>query len=250
MPPHDPVLEGEAARFAATCTSLVRDVIAAPCADFIAQGIAGDPLFTVRQPDAGIPLHNDSGQEILSLQAVFHCRIGERTGFMKINKSAFKVFPIVQGAAAPLVRYDFMEEVKSRIPAAHVQFHAPHPGLEEAMRNGGTATNRGKGVQRAMGKGKFPDAADLHFPVGGRRFRPSLEDLLEMLIVEFGITGVPGWQTAIEESRATYRAMQLRAAVLDAPSEAVGALRNAGYEITWPGPGEEPVGDRSRMIEI
>lgn len=244
------VLEEEAARFAATCTKLIRDVIATPCADFVALGIAGAPLFTVRQPNAGIPLENDSGHEILSLQAVFHCRIGYRTGFMKIQRSEFKVFPIVGGAATPLVRYDFVESVKSRIPAAHVQFHAPHPTLEQAMRKGGTATTRGKGVQRAMGKGKFPDAANLHFPVGGRRFRPSLEDLLEMLIVEFGIRGVDGWETAIGESRAAYRAMQLRAAVLDAPSEAIGALRHAGYEVTWPGPGDEPVGDRSRMTEI
>jgi hypothetical protein len=34
----------------------------------------------------------------------------------------------------------------------------------------------------------------LHFPVGGKRFWPCLEDLVEMLIVEGLVSGRDGWQ--------------------------------------------------------
>jgi hypothetical protein len=33
----------------------------------------------------------------------------------------------------------------------------------------------------------------LHFPVGGKRFRPCLEDVIEMLVVERFVWGRDGW---------------------------------------------------------
>jgi hypothetical protein len=39
--------------------------------------------------------------------------------------------------------------------------------------------------------------SDLHFPVGGSRFRPSLEDVLDMLVRELGVDHEPGWRDAL-----------------------------------------------------
>lgn len=246
----DDQLQSEAARFAASCTSLVQSVIRTPCPEFRADGLQGSSVFYVKQESEFIPLEREDGEPILSLQARFDCRLGAQDRRMKILNSGIRVFPVADGSARPLVRYDFVEDPAGDIPAAHVQFHAPHPDLARAMARADGGTRRGKNRQRAIAKGKSPDASELHFPVGGRRFRPTLEDVLEMLIVEFGIRCVDGWHDAIAESRQRFRSIQLRAAVRDAPREAARELRSLGYQVDWTGVEAEPEGAPNRMREI
>jgi predicted transport protein len=66
----------------------------------------------------------------------------------------------------------------------------------------------------------------LHLPVGGRRFRPTLEDMLEFVIVERLVDGHDGWIEAIANSRAGFDETQLRAAVRRNPEIARDALQN------------------------
>jgi len=54
---------------------------------------------------------------------------------------------------------------------------------------------------------------DLHFPVGGRRYRPALEDVIEFLIVEKLAAPRKGWKVVLDESRDDFRRRQLRAAI-------------------------------------
>ncbi|MFD6524672.1 hypothetical protein [Isoptericola sp. NPDC060185] len=169
---------------------------------------------------------------------------------MKTLKSEIKVFPATDGPARPLVRYDFVEDPIGDVPAAHVQFHAPHPELEQAMTRADAGTRRGKQRKKRVDSGKSPEASELHFPVGGRRFRPCLEDVLEVLIVEFGIRCVDGWRDALADSRERYRSIQLRAAVHDSPRHAIQELAQMGYRIEWTGEGQEPTGNAARMREM
>jgi hypothetical protein len=74
----------------------------------------------------------------------------------------------------------------------------------------------GRGIPLGLRAGPSRGYA-LHLPVGGKRFRPCLEDLVEMLIVEELTVGRPGWQEAIEEHRSRFRRIQLMAAVRDDP---------------------------------
>lgn len=68
----------------------------------------------------------------------------------------------------------------------------------------------------------------LNFPLGGARFRPCLEDLLEFVIREFGIDTVPGWEDVISVGRISWRHIQLAAAVRDDPDTARIALSELG----------------------
>lgn len=54
---------------------------------------------------------------------------------------------------------------------------------------------------------------DLHFPVGGRRYRPALEDVIEFLVVERLAEARPGWKKVLDQSREDFRKLQLRAAI-------------------------------------
>jgi hypothetical protein len=94
-------------------------------------------------------------------------------------------------------------------------------------------------------KGTVPRLAQLHFPVGGHRFRPCLEDVLQMLIFEFGLDTQPSWLTAVEKGRAEWRDMQLRAAVRDATGSAAEVLRSLGYSVT--SPTDPPIDNLQRL---
>ncbi|MDE0236267.1 MAG: hypothetical protein OXN95_03465 [bacterium] len=76
---------------------------------------------------------------------------------------------------------------------------------------------------------------DLHFPVGGKRFRPSLEDLVEFMITEEMVEPRPGWEQEVKKHRARWEAIQLKAAVRRNQKDAATALREAGWDVTPPG---------------
>ena len=73
---------------------------------------------------------------------------------------------------------------------------------------------------------------DLHLPVGGRRFRPSLEDLIEFCILEDLVTPRRDWQDELNASRDRFRIQQLKAAVRRNPDEAADVLRDDGWSVT------------------
>jgi hypothetical protein len=72
--------------------------------------------------------------------------------------------------------------------------------------------------------------------------RPSIEDLLQFLIVEFGVDAEPGAQSVLDDGRMVWRRRQISAAVRDAPEEAAGVLERLGYTVTRPESG--PASDR------
>lgn len=108
-----------------------------------------------------------------------------------------------------LLHYDYEREKQDGYPEAHLQICATSASWEEAGR-------RHDGDIRLLNK--------LHLPVGGRRFRPTLEDILEFLIVEKLAEARPNWNTALEASRDAFREKQLRAAVRQFPHIALDQL--------------------------
>jgi len=54
------------------------------------------------------------------------------------------------------------------------------------------------------------------------------------LIEEFGIEAVDGWRGHLQTARERWRRSQVKAVIRDAPSDAVEALIELGYEITPP----------------
>ena len=72
----------------------------------------------------------------------------------------------------------------------------------------------------------------LHLPVGGSRYRPTLEDLLEFVILEKMAKPRREWKKAIEEHRGRWEELQLKAAVRRSQKAAAEELRAAGWQIT------------------
>lgn len=232
-------LYNQAHAFAAELTGTVQSVVGPSCAPFVAVEIEAADAFTVRQqPADGIILSGDEGP-LLRLSVEYKCTLDGDDRYLAVEESAIHVF-VEPGGREPLFRYEYMRAVSPKLPAAHIQFHGRHPELERAMQDCGGSTPRAK--RRKNGKKPILLSA-LHFPVGGTRFRPALEDVLEMLIEEFGVRpegSVAQARTAIAAGRERWRRMQVSTVVRDAPSEAARTLEELGYSVAPPEEGPKP----------
>lgn len=108
-----------------------------------------------------------------------------------------------------LFRFDYERDKGGGYPEAHIQVTGESPDLAAALARRDRRVSLGK----------------LHFPVGGRRYRPSLEDVIEFLVVEGFVEPRPGWREVVERSRGQFQRLQLSAAVRRDPDAADRALR-------------------------
>ncbi|MDN5917487.1 MAG: hypothetical protein L0I76_20725 [Pseudonocardia sp.] len=105
---------------------------------------------------------------------------------------------------------DYERDKRDGYPEAHLQVCATSSAWDELC-----AATRGDG--RALEK--------LHFPTGLRRYRTTLEDVIDFLIAEKIAEAHPSASEALAEGREKFRRTQLRAAVRRDPETAISILR-------------------------
>lgn len=105
--------------------------------------------------------------------------------------------------------------------AAHVQIHGASPELSY--------------IHGRNGLPKVRTLEDHHFPVGGRRFRPTLEDFIEFIYLEQLVPNLhQGWREVINKHRSDWLDIQLKAAVREKPHIAIEKLIDMGYTVRGP----------------
>jgi hypothetical protein len=146
-----------------------------------------------------------------------------------------KVKVLAIDSREPLFRYEYLRAPASEQPCAHLQIHAHRDAITYLMTLSGDGSPRGKRHKKSINhQAAMPLMSQLHFPLGGHRFRPCLEDVLHMLADEFGVDTAPGAMEALAEGRQRWRTDQLAAAVRDSPRTAVRVLEGLGYSIEPP----------------
>ena len=122
----------------------------------------------------------------------------------------------------PIVRVEYdRRQLRRGRAAGHVHLHANSPELAWLYGSGGRPA---------------PDLHALHFPVGGRRFRPTLEEFLLFLDRENLFDNwKAGWKPRLIQSLEAWERRQARATARQFPDEAIGALQTLGYRVTAPG---------------
>jgi hypothetical protein len=131
-----------------------------------------------------------------------------------------------------LLHYDY-ERDKVGYPDAHIQIAGGSADWDEVL----LAVGRPRG-----GLGK------LHLTVGGRRYRPSVEDVIGMLIAEQFLLPKSGTRERLDASRDAFQRRQLRAAIRRDPDAAVLELTAAGYQIVEPDQAKSP-GSVARRLQ-
>lgn len=183
----------------------------------------------IKGPRDGVSLYC-KGEPLLTLQASYRCSLDRDATYLSVAVSCFSVHVGDTDSTEPLYRYDFVRDLKAVLPSAHLQIHAHRSQMGFAM---GMAAQRQAARRGPTGKGMCEQAElkRLHFPLGGARFRPCLEDVLGMLVSEFDIDRAPGWEEVLEEGRAKWRRVQAAAVVRDCPDVAISTLEAMGHRV-------------------
>jgi hypothetical protein len=148
--------------------------------------------------------------------------------YLTVRSSAYGIY-LDSDARQPLCRFDY-ERGKAGHPEAHVQVY----GTSEVLRSWPAGEPRECDDDClpgcALPHSGLPTAQlrEFHFPAGDRRYRPTLEDVIEFLITEDLVTGRPGWRAAVNASRDYWRRLQLSAAIRRDPETARQVLLQVG----------------------
>ncbi|MDK6259662.1 hypothetical protein QP119_04390 [Corynebacterium frankenforstense] len=162
---------------------------------------------------------------LLGLDLNFRGFISDRHGDLTISQSTIAVWPLAKRRGTQLFRYDYLRKPGREIPAAYLQVAAHRDQFTHLLGFPGRGTHRSRGRAKRDLSAKVPSVAEYHFPLGGPRFRPCLEDILESLRAEFGLeVDTNKWKTTPRKARDEWHRIQLTAAILDDPRVAAEIL--------------------------
>ena len=164
-----------------------------------------------------VPLTISRSPARLYLSVLHTLELDDSETFLTTNKSSYTLQ--ADDDTASILTYDFVREPPNEFPEAHIHIHGESDILVRML--------------HASGRDKSKPA-NLHLPVGGRRFRPCLEDIIEFCILERLVTPRDGWNSALNRSRDEYLDQQLRAAVHRNPVTAADALKRDGWQVIEP----------------
>jgi hypothetical protein len=154
----------------------------------------------------------------LGLKVRYRVGVDQEGEHLQVETSVFGLCVSRASGFCPIrLEYD---RGKTSKQAAHVQVHGESAGLAYAFAQAGQP---------------FRPLHKLHIPVGGRRFRPTLEDFIEFLAQEKLIPKPKrGWERVIAKTRGDWETRQSRAVVRRFPDAAVAQLRANGYIVQEP----------------
>lgn len=183
--------------------------------------------FVVQPMDqTGMPAHIPlfvGGKELATLNLQMYFDL-DRTGtYLKNVRTDLSVFSVLD--RQPLFHLDYKADMHSA-PMAHWQFHAERGSMTHLLTL--AHKHRPKTVKNPH------TLSRLHFPVGGERFRPCIEDVIQFLIEECGIDRERNWKRAVVAGRENWRRFQLRTVVRDLQEESAETLRREGWTVIPP----------------
>lgn len=218
-----PSLEEQAQGFADELSTLLMAVF--PDAPGAAAEISGERV--VVPPTGDVPL-SVGGDRLASLEIHVRCRLDSRGRWLAVDQSAYKLR--LDADSTPLLRLEYLRDAHTA-PSAHLQVHAQRGALSHLLSRAGHHAPH--------------DMSKLHLPLGGARFRPCFEDLVQLIVTEVGVDVLPGWERAVFAGRARWRRTQAKAVARDFPEEAADVLRQLGYAVV--APAEAPETDQRAL---
>lgn len=186
--------------------------------DPVVEIVSHGPRYAIRAgtDGAGVPLFV-GGVELATLKARVLCRLDFAKMYLAVESSTFELLAKLD--RTPIIRFDYVRDMNTA-PNAHIQLHAHRGALSHLLSRANHLTPH--------------DMSSLHIPVGGSRFRPCLEDLIQFVIQECGFDFNVGWEGLVEDGRERWRRLQVAATVRAIPDAAAKTLTDLGYQIQPP----------------
>ena len=174
------------------------------------QAIVTYNLDRVNRRGEPIPLTISRSPAKLFLRVFHALRMDDENRHLANIKSTFGLYVRSKSAFA----YHYERDPNNKYPVAHLHIDGKAKRLQRVL--------------DVAGRDEDTPTA-LHLPVGGRRYRPSLEDIIEFCIVERLVDARDDWQQHLSESRERFHGQQLEAAVRNDPAIAAEALISLGW---------------------
>jgi len=187
--------------------------------------VAGDRV--VVRPDGPVPLFA-GGERRATLEVRLRCELDSRGAWLAVESSSITLTATVD--RTPVFRFEYLRK-PSTVPSAHLQLHAHRGALSQLLAHAEHP--------------KAHDMSALHIPLGGSRFRPCLEDVVQFLAEELRVDVLPTWRAAVEAGRRSWREKQVQATVRDWQGVAAETLRELGFTVEPPPAGIPPVPPRA-----
>lgn len=160
-------------------------------------------------------LHSETGGTAVGVLVLDYALGSDRSGVhLAVHASTFQLRD--SRGKKPIVRMEYIRDAH-RVPSSHIHVHAESGLFTQLL--------------AATGHSSPAAVQSVHFPTGGDRFRPCVEDFVEFLVSECLLAGRDGWRDEVSSGREQWRAMQTAAAVRDRPEVAIGELRRLGLTI-------------------
>lgn len=172
-------------------------------------GILGYGISDDDYVGVGIPLTIDARTPACYLGAMQVLGLDHERRYLTTKRARYGVYLDPEFEGHVLCHYDYDREPSNDYPNPHVQIDGSSDALDEL-------SARLDYVTAELGR--------LHFPVGSRRYRPSLEDVIEFAITEGFARGRPGWRDVVSRHREDWEKIQLRVAIRRDPETARSAL--------------------------
>ncbi|AKK06624.1 hypothetical protein CMUST_11565 [Corynebacterium mustelae] len=170
-----------------------------------------------------VPLKSQ-GRAVIGIKPEYKCTWDTTNNFLAVENSTFAVYPLSKPGRDPLFRVEYVRNQKSYLPSSHFHVHAHRDEFTHLL--GFAAKLNPENNYQVKKYLNTPSVLSaFHFPTGGHRFRPCLEDILEVLRVEFNLdVDNNKWKPRLEEARLKWRKIQTAAVVRDFPEEALRVL--------------------------
>ena len=173
--------------------------------------------------------NEDRGGPALLLDVNYVLEMAYSSEYVDVVTSSIGLWVDVTGGRRkhrPLVRLEYDRDPRTvDRPAGHVHLHANSPEMAWVYGSSGRPA---------------PDLHALHFPVGGRQFRPTLEDFLLFLNREKLHTDFrPNRKPTVLRSLQEWKHRQAAASVQKYPQVAAGELTQLGYTVDPPADGTD-----------
>jgi len=218
-------LEKQARLFAANTSDLLNKTVASgvrvsSLRTAERHGIIGAGISKKRSVSLPISISPSSKRAVVFLYLLHSYELDPEGVYLTITQSTMSLYTSQEMEDDQLiVGIDYARNPKNRFPGPHLHVAGQRDDLDAIY----------LGDERKTRK-----LRDLHLPVGGKRFRPTLEDLVEFMVTEEMVDPKPDWDQVVQEHRTRWEAIQLKAAVRRNPQDAADALRADGWAVTPP----------------
>jgi hypothetical protein len=157
-----------------------------------------------------IPVGQHHGKPLCWLDLTYRLCWDEGEDYLTVQSSFLAIYAPDRQKSV-LCHFDYERTKQDGYPESHLQVHGTSTALEAWKLSD----------KRGLDK--------LHFPTGGRRFRPTLEDVIDFLVAERLVPDLSeNGRNELEAGRERFRVIQLRAAIRRDPDTARQALRDFG----------------------